>query len=332
MAYDGKLLARAREALECQREKNEQEHAARAARVYARVPEIERIERRMRRQMPVLVRLAVSHEPDKAERIAALREENLDLQIRRAELLTEYGWDSSYLEPIYSCEKCKDTGVFEDGVCSCLDKLYNRELTRELSALLQTGDESFENFRLELYSTEYLPEAGCSSRDCMKRVYDACRRFVDSFPNNSMNLLLQGGTGLGKTYLSACIAREIAKKGYSVCYDFCSGAIDAFETQKFGRDSAESERAALRVQRMLSCDLLILDDLGTEMLTQMASSALYTIINTRLVNRKCTIVSTNLSDAALAERYSSQISSRLLGEYRKLPFVGREDLRRNRKK
>ena len=158
----------------------------------------------------------------------------------------------------------------------------------------------------------------------MKKVLSIAEDFARDFPDGE-NLLFQGGTGLGKTFLSACVARAVAAKGFSVCYDTAAAVIGSFEAQKFSRD----ESADARVKRMLSCDLMILDDLGTEMTTSMSQSALYTLINTRLVDKKPTIVSTNLSDDELTRRYTPQIASRILGEFRCFPFVG-EDIRRKK--
>ena len=158
-------------------------------------------------------------------------------------------------------------------------------------------------------------------------VSEACKRYAENFSESSRNLLFQGGTGLGKTYLSACIARVVAARGFSVCYDTASAALDNYEKAKFSRDTEEGEAAAVRIRRMESCDLMILDDLGTEMPTPMAQSALYTLVNNRLVNGKKTIVSTNLSNDELAKRYTPQIASRILGEFQCLPFLG-TDIRR----
>ena len=165
----------------------------------------------------------------------------------------------------------------------------------------------------------------------MAVVFAGCRKFADRFPDVSSNLLLRGGTGLGKTYLSACIARVVAEKGYSVCYDSASTALEAFERQKFSRNPEEAEAASVRVKRMLSCDLMILDDLGTEMVTPMSVSALYTLINTRLNEHRRTIISTNCSDEELSRRYTPQICSRIQGEFLELPFYG-TDIRRLRHK
>lgn len=322
MAYDGKLLARARTQLDLIRSDNQAEHQRRLSLVYARVPEIQRMDEAMRRQMTELVRLTISRPADLKERLAALEKDNLDIQVHRAELLVENGWPVEYLDDIYSCPKCRDSGVYKGGVCACLEKLYNKELTKELGTLLQHGDESFERFDLNYYDPS--PVGGVSPRETMAMVLGACRKFADNFPAVSANLLFQGGTGLGKTYLSACIARVVAAKGYSVCYDSAAAALEAFEIQKFSRDAEAGEAANARVRRMLDCDLMILDDLGTEMISSISTSALYTLLNTRLVNGNKMIISTNCSDEELQKKYTPQIYSRIKGEFLRLPFVGRD--------
>lgn len=326
MPYDGKILARAREQLELRRAQNQAEQQRRLSLAYARVPEIRRIDDRMRAQMAELVRLTLSRRPDLKERMEELKNENLDLQVRRSELLVEQGWPVEFLDEIVSCPKCRDTGLVDGAPCECLHKLYNQELTRELGVLLQSGDESFERFDLSLYSDQSAPGA-LSPRANMTRVLGVCRKYAENFPQVATNLLLQGDTGLGKTFLSACIARVVASKGYSVCYDSATAALDAFERQKFARDPEEAEAAARRVRQMLGCDLMILDDLGTEMVTPFSTSALYTLLNTRLVNGKRSILSTNCPDEELQRRYSAQICSRLDGEFLRLPFTG-TDIRR----
>ena len=322
MAYDGKLLARARTRLEQQRSDNQAEQQRRLSQVYLRVPEIQNIDLRMRAGMAELVRLTVSKRPDIARRLQELRQENLDLQVRRAELLVENGFGLDYLDEIFSCKKCGDTGMYGGAPCQCLERLYNQELTKELGALLRNGNESFESFDLSLYPQRM--ESGVNAREVMERVLGICRRYAESFPGANRNLLMQGAPGLGKTYLSACIARVVSKKGYSVCYDTAASALEAFEVHKFSRDADAAQAAGLRVQRMLDCDLMILDDLGTEISTPASTSALYTLINSRLINGKHTIMSTNLPNAELARRYTPQISSRILGEFHTVPFVGND--------
>ena len=141
---------------------------------------------------------------------------------------------------------------------------------------------------------------------------------------------MQGGTGLGKTYLSACIARVVAARGYSVAYETAAACLNAFEAAKFRPFTEMGEQAQTRVEQYTSCDLMILDDLGTEMVSPYSVSALYTLINTRLTAGRATIISTNLPDQELARIYTPQILSRLQGEYQTLQFVG-TDIRRQRK-
>ncbi|MBQ2597611.1 MAG: ATP-binding protein [Oscillospiraceae bacterium] len=327
MTHDGRLLARAREALEDERRENQAEQQRRTDLIYHRIPEIESIDRRMRSQMSDLVRLTLSKPADLSHRLEKLQEENLDLQMRKAELLHAQGFPIDYLDEIVSCKVCGDTGMVDGRLCACMERRYNRELTKELSVLLRSGDESFERFDLSLYPDTPEQESGVSARSAMRIVFSACRGFADSFPDvpaNLRNLLLRGDSGLGKTYLSACIARSVAERGYSVCYDTASAALEAFEKQKFSRIPEEAEAAALRAERMLSCDLMILDDLGTEMATPAAASALYTLINTRLTRSLHTVISTNCSDDELRRRYSPQICSRLFGEFLELPFYGND--------
>ena len=312
MSYDGKILARARDRLDAVREQNAREHEQREMQAYAAKPELRSIDGKLRAQMPELIRLSFSGGESSVERIAGLRAENLALQQRRAALLRELGHGSDWLDEIVSCGKCRDSGICRGGVCDCLKKLYNEELTRDLGVLLKNGDESFEKFDLSLYDEEF--------RGSMRTVYEIAKAFAEHFSAASGNLLFQGGTGLGKTFLSACAAREVAAKGFSVCYDTAAAVVGSFEKQKFSQD----EEADKRVKRMLSCDLMILDDLGTEMPTPMAESALYTLINSRLNEGKNTIISTNLTNAELQKRYGAQICSRLFGAYERLPFVGRD--------
>lgn len=324
MAYDGKLLARARDELENIRRRNSEEQTARQLRVYARVPELEKIDLTLRSHMARIVRLTITKSADMEEKIAAIREENLDLQMRRAELLTEYGFGMDYLDEIVSCPLCRDSGVYKGGVCSCLEKLYNMELTKELGTLMRQGNECFERFDLRLYPAEYDPASGVVPRDTMTDVFNFCRRYAENFDEATKNLFFYGGTGLGKTYISACIARVVAAKGHSVCYETASAAMEYYERAKFSRDIATLDAAAQRVRHMENCDLMILDDLGTEVISSISQSGLYSLLNNRLIKGKKTIISTNYPLAELQRIYMPQIYSRIAGEFTALPFVGKD--------
>ena len=324
MTYDGRALASARTELESIRERNSAEHERRLKQVYHKVPEIEDIDARLRAQMGQLVAAAASGGAAAKGKIAEIRDANLSLQMRKAELLVENGYPSDYLNDIYSCERCRDTGVYNQGVCSCLQKLYKKELSRELSPLMRAGNESFDNFDLSLYPSVYNAEYSCVPAEYMGKVLAACKKFAEDFPAVSSNLLLAGGAGLGKTYLSACIAREVSSRGSSVCYRTASQAFDSFEAEKFSRDPDEAAAAAKSVKRMLDCDLMILDDLGTELVTPASSSALYTLINTRINEKRPMVINTNLTSADIAKKYSPAVASRLEGEFMRLVFIGND--------
>lgn len=330
MAYDGRLLARARAELDRLREQQQALSQRRRDQVYARLPEVKNIDDQLRRHMAQLVSLTIKGGPGMKTDLDALKDENLKAQERKQQLLERAGYRPDVLDDSYYCPLCRDTGIYQGHVCSCLDRLYNQELTKELGGLLRHGDESFERFDLSLYPSDYDPAIGASPRETMNQVLTACRRYAENFSSASPNLLLQGGTGLGKTYLSACIARAVAAKGLSVCYESAAPALEHYEIAKFSRDLPEGEAASQRCRWMQDCDLMILDDLGTEMVTPMSQSALYTLINSRLVAGKKTLISTNLRDAELEKKYNPQIYSRIAGEFTALPFVG-QDIRRSRK-
>ncbi len=322
MPYNSKILAKANARLADIREANAKEHQRRLENVYYRVPEIEAIDSRLRSQMVELARLAFSRREDSQHRILTLKDENLSLQMRRAELLVANGFPRSWLDDIYSCPLCHDTGNADHGICQCLEKLYKQELTAELSSLLRNGDECFDNFNLNLYSDEYSEYFKCVPREYMGRVLQFCREYAQEFPDITDNLLFQGGPGLGKTYLSACIAREVASRGFSVYYDTAVSVFSAFERQQFSRTPEEAEAASEKTRIILSCDLLILDDLGTEVVTPVVSSALYTIINSRINAKKHIIINTTLYPDELAARYTPSICSRLDGFFKHINFAG----------
>ena len=192
--------------------------------------------------------------------------------------------------------------------------------------MLDLGTQSFDTFSLDWYPREYDSASGRSARENMETVYDICADYAHQFGKRPGNLLLFGAPGLGKTHLSAAIAREVSSKGWSVVYDTAGRIFQRFEAQKFTRE----EDAGDDVDRVLNCDLLILDDLGTEMTTAFVQSALYQIVNTRLMEKKSTILNTNLMPGEIARRYSPQLASRIEGEYQLLPFFGK-DIRRLKK-
>lgn len=329
MSYDAAVLRRATARLEEQKRRSRRELERRRAEVEARIPRVAQIDARLRCTLLDVAR-ATFRGGDPTKEIEKLRDENLALQAERERLLTSAGYPADVLEEKPVCPRCQDKGWVGSCMCDCLKKLCAQEQIRELSKLLDLGEQSFENFRLDYYSAAPKPDGGASPRDNMLRVLDMCRDYADKFGKYYFdNLYLYGTPGLGKTFLSACIARVVSEKGFSVVYDTAGNIFSAFEAQKFSRDGEDTRDAREETNRYLNCDLLIMDDLGSEMTTAMTQAALYTLLNSRLAGGRRMVISSNLAPDEVYRRYTPQIASRLTGEFRALPFFG-EDIRLKR--
>ncbi|MBO6011764.1 MAG: ATP-binding protein [Oscillospiraceae bacterium] len=317
---DGKLVARAEERLRQRAAKRENEELARRARLYERLPRVAEIDRQLAKSVVDAAAAAFRSGTDVESAIEAISGRNLALQAERAELLTAAGYavDASDVSPY--CEKCGDTGYVGGRMCSCLEELVRDEQRKELSQLLKLGEETFDSFDPEWYGP-----LGTPDREHMEMVYELCLQYARRFGSAGSSLFFTGGPGLGKTFLSTCIAREVAEKGYSVVYDTAISVFERFEKRKFARE--QDEDADADVDRYMACDLLILDDLGTEMTTAFTQSVLYDLINTRMIRGRRMIISTNLSPEEMRRRYTGQICSRLDGEFTVVRFKGR-DIRR----
>ena len=322
MAYSEEILRRARARLELARTQRRQEQQARQEQAYARYPRLREIDRELRLTMSSLMANVLRSGEDSTAAIAEIREQNLALQ-RERDWILQAG-ELAPLDEGPACPLCGDTGYVGAQMCSCLHELCRQEQRKELTSLLHSGADRFEDFRLDVYPDAYDPELGTSPRRLMQSNFNDCRKYAASFSSTSPSLLFSGGTGLGKTFLSACIARQVADSGFGVIYETATRLFADFEAEKFAADREEN-RGLMR--KYLACDLLIIDDLGTEMTTQFTVSALYTVVNDRMMAHKPTILSTNLTDTQLEARYSPQIASRLLGTYRFVQFAG-EDIRR----
>ena len=325
MAYDGKIMRRALNRYEEDKRIREDRFDARREGIFRRCPRLQEIETELTGTMSRIIAGALRRGTDPKGAVERLRDENLSLQAERKALLYDLGLPENALEEKPACPLCGDTGYRGGIVCRCLKEYYAREQQKELSRMLDLGGQSFESFSLQWYSDEDTMGLGISPRENMDWVYRSCKRYAEGFkPGRSGNLLLTGDPGLGKTFLSAAIAREVSSEGWSVVYDTAAHIFDRFEAVKFGRDESAEED----VSRIMSCDLLILDDLGTEMTTAFVQSALYQIINGRILERRPTILSTNLKiderNNEISKRYSPQIASRIEGEYQIMPFFGKD--------
>lgn len=324
MALDGRLLAQARERLAERRADNEREQQRRREAVFGDIPRLREIDAELRRLLGQVVGTTLRRE---TAALAELEAKSEALAREKTGILRANGFPEDYLDDIYSCPDCQDRGYDLGGdgsPCRCLLELYRMERARELSGLLRLGPDDFSQFDLGYYSDEVDARYGMSPRQAMEMVLFSCRQYAEGFERGARSLLLRGGTGLGKTFLSACIARRVAERGFSVVYESAVAAFEPFEVCKFHRDGPGGGAAAEKCERILGCELMILDDLGTEMNTQFAQSALYTIVNTRLLEGRPTVISTNLSAEEFRARYSPQIVSRVEGEYDLLLFLGRD--------
>ena len=328
MAYEPDVMRRALARLEHRRDRAERRRFELERALYAQEPRLRQVDADLRGTMAELAELAAGGKPVAADgpEIAAIRTRNQALQKERTKLLAGLGYGPDALDDIPACPKCGDRGWTEDGqMCTCLRKLCTQEQIRALTALLNLTDEqSFDQLRLDIYSDQ--PWNGKRSpRETMERVIGACESYARQFPDfEEKNLLLSGGTGLGKTFLSGCIAREVSKRGYSVVYDTAGSVFGEFDASRFSRDGAARDQARGSIRQYLNCDLMILDDLGTEQNLPSAQSSLYELVNGRIQSGRHTVISTNLSAEEIGIRYGAQLGSRIAGLYWELAFYGRD--------
>lgn len=325
MSYDANIMAAAQRSFLADKDKREQRAALRIREIYDRLPRVEEIDREMRSTVGSIMIAAFDKGTDPEPALIALQQSNLALQRERAELLVSAGYPYDALDEQVNCRHCEDRGYLSDGSpCRCLMAYYTREQNKRLSKLLDLGNQSFDTFSLDWYDSEVWSKYGISPLKNMEIILEICSNYAHTFGSRSGNLLFTGAPGLGKTFLSACIAREVSNGGFSVVYDTASHIFQQFESGKFGRENPFEEDPDREINRYLNCDLLIMDDLGTEMLTSFVQSAFYRIVNDRLINHRKTILSTNLTPAEIGARYGAAVCSRIEGEYQIMRFFGKD--------
>ena len=320
MGYSAEVLQRARARLAAAKADRESENQQHLTEAYERVPRLQEIDRQLRMTMAMAAQAAFVNGGDAMQAMEAVKQKNLSLQQERQQLAHLY-FEEGFLDDSPICDHCGGSGYVGATMCECLQELCRQEQKKELT-LLNVGRETFDQFRLDYYPERMDPKLGVSIRSVMEKTFQTCRKYAHTFTEKSGNLLFSGDTGLGKTFLSACIARTVADRGYSVVYESAGHLFAKLERAKFENDESAREET----KKYTACDLLIIDDLGTEMGGQFVSAALYTLINDRLLAGKPMIVSTNLNSDDLSRRYSSQIASRLRGSFIRVAFLG-EDIR-----
>ena len=269
-----------------------------------------------------------ANKQDKNKYIEEIKKLIEKLKKEKETLMTENGFSKHYFDEVYNCHKCKDTGFIDNQKCDCFkQKMINKAYDMSnISEIIKT--ENFSKFSLDRYSKEIDFENNMSPYENMKLIMRKCSLFIEEFDEKFKNMVFYGNVGLGKTFLCGCIAKELLDRGKTVLYTRAFNLFEMFEKEKFNKDNEEVNREILNLTK--NSDLLIIDDLGTEFITSLSTVELFDIINCRILEKKSTIISTNLSIDELMEQYSERILSRLYGEYDMLKFFG-DDIRLTKK-
>lgn len=288
--------------------------------IYAKLPRTKELEQQIADTGIRAVRTVIGG-GNAAEQMKMLKEVNLSLQKELVELLTSNGYPADVFEPKYLCKSCNDTGYYEsDGktlMCPCMKKALVQCAVAELNKTAPLSLSTFGTFDLNYYSKEFDKSIGVVPYNHMEKVKKYCMGYADNFHPKANSILMYGNTGLGKTHLSLAIANEVIQKGFGVIYVSAPSLAQQLEKEHFSRDNSNSVSNML-----LDCDLLIIDDLGTEFQTKFSTSELYNIFNSRLLLSKPVIINTNYDFDKLEEIYSDRFVSRIIGNAQKLAFLG----------
>ncbi len=323
MSYSRAAFDEAMQELERRREKAVADANALRHRMVLRHPRLREIEQALAETGTKLSR-AILAGGDIDSAIQAIQTENQQLQQEMESILAAAGETAVNFEPVPLCAACGDTGYRDGKMCSCMIQLLKERSSKQICKGLTETPARFEDLDLSYYDDTPTPGHGLSPRERMRRVFDFCRQYAEGFDMTVPSLLLRGPTGTGKTHISLAIASAAAAAGYQVMYQPAGRLFGMLEKEHFGRESGNTEELAM------TCDLLVLDDLGTEFETSFCTASLYSIINTRLLDGLPTIISTNLTQEGLQDRYGDQIVSRITGAFEPLLFVGK-DIRQQRR-
>lgn len=297
---------------------------------YKTIPQLHDFDVSIAEQSVASTKLALKGDTSAVEK---LRERINELSMEKEQLLLAHGFPKDYLLPKYYCEKCKDTGYVGREKCQCfkqaiVDLLYNQSNIKKAIAV-----ENFDTFRLDYYSKDYVEETtGLSPYDNIQRVLRECLGFVNHFDEEDYevrNLLFYGNAGVGKTFMTNCIAHALLNTSHTVIYLTSFQLFDLLEKNKFKNNNEDNYEMVEQFNGIFQCNLLIIDDLGTELNNAFISSQLYLVINERHLSKKSTIISTNLSLEELNNRYSERIQSRITSNYKLLKIVG-DDIRQKK--
>ena len=286
--------------------------------IYARLPVVRQLEAEIAERSVACAKKLLEGDKSVLDR---LKEDLRDLREQKALIIRAAGYPDDYLELHYRCPDCRDTGLIDGRKCHCFLQAQMKLLHAQSNLEDVLERENFKALSYEYYDdTEILPQLGITNAAYMRRVVAGCREFVRDFDKKHDNLLFTGSTGVGKTFLTNCIARELMDDFHSVIYLTASDLFDVFSRNKFDYDNAEDMKDMYRF--ILDCDLLIIDDLGTELNNSFTSSQLFYCINERMNMSRSTIISTNLTLARLRDSYTDRVTSRIMSGYRIIHLYG----------
>lgn len=303
---------------EQQQLQNRHDRERRVEEVYGKVPQIRELDQMIGAKAAACARRVLDGDREARQK---LREDLADLREQKQVLLAAGGFPPDYMEMRYRCPDCKDTGYVDGRRCHCFERARIGILYAQSNIQEVLDRENFSTFRFDYYDDrEPLPGLGMTERAYMRLVVKRCREFAAHYPENGSSILFTGSTGVGKTFLTNCIAKELIDRYMSVLYFSSHDLFETFSRYKFGRDAQEEDREACR--HILDCDMLIIDDLGTELNNTFVSSQLFYCVNERINRNKGTIISTNLSMDMLRDAYSDRVTSRIMSSYATIPLYG----------
>lgn len=328
MAYSKEIYEKAHEIIKKRRHDAEFTASQHKSELIAKHSELADIEAKLNNTGFEIISCFTLSANDSQKKLEEIRKKNKELREAQRAILVALGYPEDYLKVKYTCEKCEDTGFIEErddekGVsygshlCTCHTELLKKLASESMAKSTPLELSTFEDFDINYYSKEMVN--GESPYKVMSFVFNSCKKYAENFDMYSSNLYFYGRTGLGKTHLSLAIANEVIKKGYSVVYGSVIGFLNKMEREKFGKGEAfETENI------LIDADLLILDDLGAEFQTAFTVSAIYNIINSRIARGAPTIISSNLDFEELKARYPESVTSRILGTFAIVKFMGKD--------
>lgn len=315
MGYGKRIYEEAAAELERRRHTAEQTAQEKCGEFYRRCPEAAQIREKIASNAANAGK-AVLNGGNIRKALEALKNRAQELDAEYDRLLEKAGFTRQDITPRYTCPDCNDTGIFNGKMCHCMKQIQRSIAYEELSMDVPLEKSTFASFSLDYYQDNE------QAYRQMESILHACMTYAERFRSSSPSLLFKGNTGLGKTHLSLAIAGEVIQKGFGVIYGSAQTFALALEKERF--DRRDPEDFSDTQSQLVSCDLLILDDLGTEFSSGYVNAALYDILNSRMMAEKPTIISTNLSLKELEKRYSERFASRISGYYGKFEFLGHD--------